>query len=97
MAAVRFAGAFEEVQAPLLGVMRDLAGSLGHNAAMCSAMLAGALVPCLSISQVVPPLSLLAVSQSPALRTAKMHEHGTVCASQSGVSNCRAPCGRAQP
>lgn len=51
---MHFAGQYEEVQAPLLAVMRDLGGSLGQGAAMCAAMLAGAMVACLSISQVRP-------------------------------------------
>ena len=52
MAAVHFAAQYEEVQAPVLGVMRDLGTSLGPGAHMCAAMLAGAMVSCLSISQV---------------------------------------------
>lgn len=60
VAAVQFAGVFEEVRGPLLAVMRDLADSLGQNAHMCAAMLAGAMVPCLPIAQVgCCPMSVL--------------------------------------
>ena len=51
MAALHFAGLFEEVRGPLLAVMRDLADSVGQNPRMSAAKIAGALVPCLPNSQ----------------------------------------------
>ncbi|KAK9812139.1 hypothetical protein WJX73_010615 [Symbiochloris irregularis] len=52
VSAVHFCGQYEEVQAPLLSVMRELANSTGQGAHMCAGMLGGAMVACLSLSQV---------------------------------------------
>lgn len=52
MSAVHFCGQYEEVQGPLLHLMRELANSVGQDAHMCAGMLGGALVACLSLSQV---------------------------------------------
>ena len=64
VAAIHFAGQYEEVQGPLLSVMRELAGSVGQGAHMCAGMLGGAMVACLSLSQVSTAPQLICLLSS---------------------------------